>query len=366
MSQISEDEAEVQKVKYATLGSDGQGTPADAIRPAVRQAAYQLVGLIQSTLQYARTQLDDKELQIDKVYLSGGGARINNIDQYFKSALKTEVEFLDPFRRIDISLAQSSGDEELTSLPSDLAVAVGLAHIGNDRHRYPVLSLVPDRVRERRRFFTRVPFLVASVAALFLTMAILTVTYKVQEDQKSKSLAEVEQIVKRLEADQAKLSELEAQFRRIYAKYDTLQNQNVTARGLMETYAKLRRLARDGLQVEKIELKDAGTVKRAIVNVPEQGHVVGTFQSEDEEHIVLKEQGQLKKGEAAFWEGPSYRIQIYGEIDENIKGGPNELLLEMKRQLTDPATGTTADILIHDASQKRPGWHRFQIEVKLQ
>jgi hypothetical protein len=123
-------------------------------------------------------------------------------------------------------------------------------------------------------------------------------------------------------------------------------------------------MSRDGLQIEKIELNNPTTIKRVVVNVPEQGHVVGTYQSEDEQNIVTKESGAVRKGDYVTWDTVAYRLAVHGEIEENIKGGPNEILLDLKNQLADSAIGTTAEITRQDPSPKRPGWRSFTIEVK--
>jgi cell division ATPase FtsA len=364
MGGVGDDEAEFQKVKYGTLGAGGtEGSITERIRPAVRQAAYQFAGILQSTLTYARNQLDEKDLQVDKVYLSGGGARLSGLDVYLKSALKAEVEWLDPFRNIDTAIARSSGEEEIGTRPSDLAVAVGLAHIGLSRHSHAALSLVPDRVRERRRFFSSVPFLVAACAALAVTLGFLTVTLKVQQGQIERTVGQISAQIRQLEADQQKLEELENGYRQVYAKLDTLQGHAAGPRQVMEIYSKLRRLWREGIQFEKIEFKETNARRHAIVNVPDQGHVAGVYQGEDEENVTLKDVGPMRKGALLSWEVPRYRLALYGEIEENIRGGANETLVEIGRQLTDPNVPSDAKISRQDPSTKRPGWRAFTIEV---
>jgi hypothetical protein len=64
------------------------------------------------------------------------------------------------------------------------------------------------------------------------------------------------------------------------------------------------------------------------------------------------------------WDSTAYRLVLYGELEENIKGGANEVLLELQRQLTDTTIGATADITKQDPSPKRPGWRSFSIEVR--
>src|SRR6185295_5516378 len=79
---ISLEEAEVLKVSSANLGpsaSPEDEEREDAVRGPVRSAAGQLSGFMTSTINHAKMQLNDKELTVDKVYLSGGGARVRGL-----------------------------------------------------------------------------------------------------------------------------------------------------------------------------------------------------------------------------------------------------------------------------------------------
>jgi len=111
-SGCSPEEAEARKVAEANLGPSDSGEDEEAegsIRGPVRSAAGQLSGFITSSINHAKMQLNDRELAVDKVYLSGGGARVRGLPEYLSGALKIPVEVLDPFKRVDTSAVEKRG-----------------------------------------------------------------------------------------------------------------------------------------------------------------------------------------------------------------------------------------------------------------
>src|SRR4029077_19445209 len=91
----SPEEAELLKVSSANLGpseNSEDDEAEDSIRGPVRSAAGQLSGFITSSINHAKMQLNDKELAVDKIYLSGGGARLKGLVEYLSGALKIPVE----------------------------------------------------------------------------------------------------------------------------------------------------------------------------------------------------------------------------------------------------------------------------------
>jgi type IV pilus assembly protein PilM len=66
-----------------------------------------------------------KKRPISKVVLSGGGARLKNIEKFFADKLGVPTEIAEPFRRIDIPKGMDI--DEVRSVAPALMVAVGLA-----------------------------------------------------------------------------------------------------------------------------------------------------------------------------------------------------------------------------------------------
>ncbi len=119
------------------------------LRGCLRSAAGQIVGFINSAVNNAKMQLNDRELAVDKVYLSGGGARLKGLADYLAGALKVPVEPLDPFRRVDLSALEASVREEVSTLPTDMAIATGLAQLVSPTPETAasILSILPERLK---------------------------------------------------------------------------------------------------------------------------------------------------------------------------------------------------------------------------
>ena len=66
-----------------------------------------------------------KKRPISKVILSGGGARLKNIERFFADKLGVPTEIADPFKKID--LPKGMDPDEMRSLAPALVVAIGLA-----------------------------------------------------------------------------------------------------------------------------------------------------------------------------------------------------------------------------------------------
>jgi Tfp pilus assembly PilM family ATPase len=101
---VTPEDAEAMKVSSANLGPSD--TPEDeekedSVRGPVRSAAGQLSGFIASSINNAKMQLNDKELAVDKVYLSGGGARVSGLDAAFQQKTNLAVERMNPAARFE-------------------------------------------------------------------------------------------------------------------------------------------------------------------------------------------------------------------------------------------------------------------------
>src|SRR5260221_274207 len=76
---------------------------AHAARAAVKAAAGQLLGLLQSTVLFCKSQIKISSLKLDRVLLCGGGAALAGLPQYLQGGLAVPVEYFDPFRVVDSS-----------------------------------------------------------------------------------------------------------------------------------------------------------------------------------------------------------------------------------------------------------------------
>lgn len=383
----SPEEAEVRKVTAATLGPAEAGEDEeaeDSIRGPVRSAAGQLSGFITSSINHAKGQLNDRELAIDKIYLSGGGARVKGLPEYLSGAVKIPVEILDPFQKVDTSAVEKLGATAIRELPTDLAVAVGLAQLVSPPATATTLSILPDALKKRKGFFRTSLWLAAGGAVLLATLLILTVVGFLQMKSKQQRLEEFLAQTSEISKKMDEMEGLEREQREMLAKSDYLLSHLSAGRVLLDSISRLSKSLPPEIRLRDVKVLDPGASGkgagrgrndgerlRAGFTVRRRGLVMGEIESETEQEIRLVGQGDpfrdedivdgLKQG-VIRW--PSYGrvISLTGEIDENIRGGAREALNTMRDQLTDASRGVRASLKEQKASDK-PGWRQFEMQI---
>ena len=134
---------------------------------ALHAVAGQLVGSVQSTLMFARTQTKLTQLEPARYYLSGGAARLAGLREHLASALGKPVEWLD----VGAGMAHAAtASEAAAEQPSPYAVALGLALTAASPNAF-ALRLLPERVRRRRHFVRKGVFAWAAAAMALLAVA---------------------------------------------------------------------------------------------------------------------------------------------------------------------------------------------------
>lgn len=381
----SPEEAEGMKVSSANLGpasSVEDEEREDAIRGPVRSAAGQLSGFITSSINHAKVQLGDKELAVDKVYLSGGGARVRGLPEYLSGALKIPVEVLDPWKKIDTSAIDKLGGEAIRDLPSDMAVAIGLAQLVSPPAKATSISILPDKLKKRRAFFQTQLWLAVAGGVLLSTLLVLTglalVRRSTQRGLLEEFLAQTGDIKKRMD----EMDGLEREQRETAAKSDYLLSHLAGGRVILDCVARLSKALPVEIRLRDMKMSDPAAGRGARARADEErtrcaftarrrGLVIGEIDSDTETELKLKGQGDafhdedvaegLKQG-VIKWPSFGRSILLTGEIDENIRGGPREALFSLRDQLSDASRGVKATIQNQKASDK-PGWRQFEIVV---
>jgi type IV pilus assembly protein PilM len=380
---VSPEEAENLKVNAANLGpseSPEEEERADAVRGPVRSAAGQLAGFITSSINHAKMQLNDKELAVDKVYLSGGGARVRGLMEYLGGALKIPVETLDPFQKVDTSAVEKLGGEALRELPTDMAVALGLAQLVSPPANATSISILPDKLKKRRAFFQTQLWLALGgsvlVAALLLLTGLALVRRKAQREQLEEFRAQTAEITKKMN----EMESLERDQRDMTAKSDYLLSHLAGGRVLLDTVARLGKALPPEIRMRDMRMTDPGVrrgsrqnddLMRAAFTARRRGLVIGEIESDSEQELRLKGPGEafrdddvvegLKQG-VIRWPAFGRAIILTGEIDENIRGGRRDALNALRDQLSDASRGVRALIGDVKASDK-PGWTQFRVEI---
>lgn len=108
-----------------------EGSEARPIQPIIETVSDILALEIQKTMDFYRATAEDGESSIQKILLSGGGAKLTGLSDYLAKRFEIPVEFFDPFRQIDVD-ARRFDPDYMREVVSEMAVAVGLALRGVD------------------------------------------------------------------------------------------------------------------------------------------------------------------------------------------------------------------------------------------
>jgi type IV pilus assembly protein PilM len=380
----SPEDAETMKVSSANLGpaaSPEDEEREDAVRGPVRSAAGQLSGFITSSINHAKMQLNDKELAVDKVYLSGGGARVRGLPEYLSSSLKMPVEVLDPFRKVDVSAVVQRGGDAITQLPTDMAVALGLAQLVSPPATATSLSILPQNLKKRRAFFQTNLWLGVAGATLAATLLILTAVALLNSSSQQSALAAFLQETEKTKTAMRQMEELEKDQRETTAKSDYLLSHLAGGRVILDTVARLSKALPPEVRLRDMKLGDSGGKRgrrggdeestRAAFTVRRRGLVVGEIDTVSEQEIRLKGQDEVFRDEdivdgikqgVILWPAFGRTLLLTGEIDESIRVGAMDALKSLRDQISDASRGVKAAIQNQKASDK-PGWRQFELVI---
>lgn len=114
---IDSEAAEKQKLEEGNLTGDSP------LSLALHAALEDLTGEIRLSFDYCENQTLGKA--INKVYVSGGGARLQGLEEFLSKSLGLPAQIWNPFKNLELNSALAG--EELNKLAPLLAVAVGLA-----------------------------------------------------------------------------------------------------------------------------------------------------------------------------------------------------------------------------------------------
>lgn len=200
--QIPFDEAEKLKIN---LKESGQS---DRIFKVIEPSLKELLGEFQRSIGHYRSQR--KELNIDKIFLTGNALRIPGLDSYIATGMSKEALYINKPTNIDI--AESEGEVILSSEYGSFAIAIGLAAQGLGVG-FVKVNFVPKEVILHQKLKKKKIFLIGALILLGLTLAVGWVDAK---DRKKRF------------TDLTRLANEKAQF------YNNLQSQYETSNSNLE------------------------------------------------------------------------------------------------------------------------------------
>jgi Tfp pilus assembly PilM family ATPase len=155
------------EIKETLVDLDPAARPSEALaeraRDATKGAAGQLLGLLQSTVLFCKSQIKVSSLKLDRVLVCGGGAALEGLPQYLASGMGVPVDLFDPFRVVDVSALAPEKQEELERYKLESVIALGLATMSADKQAFGI-EILPAALARKRAFAERHLWMIAAGA----------------------------------------------------------------------------------------------------------------------------------------------------------------------------------------------------------
>ena len=216
--ELSFEEAEQLKIAHAFVGFGGvyeghEVGVADRTSKIVRNIMTRLHAEVIRTINFYRSQQGGSQPAM--VLLAGGCSMIPHANVFLKEKLKTEVDFLNPFRNVAVS-PEIAADKVAADL-NLLGEAVGLAL--RRTLSCPVeINLLPPELAARKVLQRRLPFFGLAALGFVFTVLIFGLFLHRMKAMAEQRLDMVQSMVTSLEAPDRKLGDLARQKEQLYAK----------------------------------------------------------------------------------------------------------------------------------------------------
>ncbi|HEU4418338.1 MAG TPA: pilus assembly protein PilM [Planctomycetota bacterium] len=232
---------------------------AEKVTMAAVGAATSITAAIQSSLSFCKAQTKIADLRLDKVLVSGGGARLRGLRGLLREALRCPVELFDPFANLDLAALPPADAEQLQAMRHEAVVALGLA-VGRCDDTLYSLEILPESVRRRQRFQQRT---VWNIAAGLLLAGVLALQSWHGKKEYEGAEAEASGIRSRIASMNAIHNEAQAAIEANQVErqiVDHLRAQALPFHGLLRVQRAIAQHLPPQLWVEKIELAGGSAV----------------------------------------------------------------------------------------------------------
>jgi type IV pilus assembly protein PilM len=258
----------------------GLSQQAEKVSYALETAAGRLFSTVQSTLQLARTQMQLNQLEVSKVWLTGGSAAMKGLDDYLAASLAVPVQRFDPLAEAGVSCEGAS--------TLQMTVALGLAVMAADEEAWSI-EVIGAAERRRREFQRRHVFTFAAMLLVVVYLGLAYARWSALHEQATRAAAKLRVERDRRQRSASRLESLVAERAELAARVDALEKRKAAGDGLLRTLGLLVRHLPEDLWVGTLELdhedppgaaKDKG-LKRPVIVVDGAGKSRGTRNVDD-------------------------------------------------------------------------------------
>lgn len=215
------------------------GTEDARFYKAILEVADELSGAVQSTLSYARAQTGVADLEPERYYLAGGGARLDGLREHLQAALGRPVRWLDLGGWL-------AGGQQVAEPPSPYGVALGLALAAADPKAF-ALRLMPQWQRRRGQFWGKGVYAVAAAAMVLLAIVAHLLGTLREERNLREELATLTKLVQSAAAAEKRMAGQRREIEDLQRKIALLGDPPRANALLLRTLDELRRAAPEAI-----------------------------------------------------------------------------------------------------------------------
>ena len=136
-----------------------------SFQPALKEGADAIAGAIRSSVMFCRTQARLSKLDYQRVFISGGGARLNGLREYLEKKVGRPVQILDLYSGLDLRKLDAASARCFEGDVPDMAVALGLAIIDAVPGSFH-FSLLPEKLVKKQIFWNKTAFGIAAAVVM--------------------------------------------------------------------------------------------------------------------------------------------------------------------------------------------------------
>ena len=274
---LSARDAEEYKRTKAHIYADPSEAPSEEARETSEILAREAADLgraVEATLLYARAQTRIKDIEIDRILISGGASRLPGLRESLAMRFRTEAAELEPFRRISMGEATPETIDFVHRNAAALAVPAGLAlsrlHPGGVRLDLRLESAKEARLFAQHGIFLRAAAVVFAVGLVFWIAAAVRNRF-VYADAKATAQEQAD----RDDAASKELSAAEAGNRRLAAEIEALRERLASGEDILRALSQIKKRTPKSIRLVSYSTSEP----RALEKIADDEEERATFQT---------------------------------------------------------------------------------------
>ncbi len=244
-----------ERVRLGAAPPTGDDRHAKAMFLALSRPANELVSAINNGVRYCQQQANIRGLKLDRVILSGGGARLDGLPEYLEKKLNKPVVALDLSSALDLRDLDTASAAALSGVPADMAVPLGLAVCDADENAFS-LELVPVSVQRRRRFLRKTIYGYAAVVIAALLGVLMAIRARSEVQAAGQATKALQSELQKYRQAEQKHEKFVAETLTLQRKDDSLRRQTRFGLAALELLRQLRRETPEGITLTRVAPMD--------------------------------------------------------------------------------------------------------------